>query len=110
MVEENPENKTAFDYLIAYYLLDARPDMVAEKITGIRHFYKTLPETVKEALVLLQEYPEELRDVHSRLGRYIDARGRALVSKKEKELFVKKYSGTYWYYIDFVSPHHKFKR
>ena len=110
MVEENPDNKTAFDYLIAYYLLDARPDMVAKKLTGIKHFYKTLPETVKEALVLLQEYPDELRDLHSRLGRYIAARDRSLLSKKEKELFVKKYSATYWYYIDFVSPHHKFKR
>jgi len=110
IVRSNPENKTAFDYLIAYYLLDGRPDKVLERHNEIKRFYRSIPKTVKEALVLLPDYPSELGQQHLLLGRYIKARDNMMKTHAGELQFDKMYSETYWYYIDFVSPHHKLRK
>jgi hypothetical protein len=110
MVSSNPGNKIAFDYLIAFYLLDGRPDKVLERYTVINKFYSSIPKTVKEALVLLPDYPSELRQQHLQLGRYIKARDNMMKTHSGELQFDKMYSETYWYYIDFVSPHHKLRK
>ena len=109
-VNANPENRFAFDYLMAFYLLDSRPDKVSEGFDSIKRFYKVIPALIREALVLLPDYPPEFEAEHSELGKYIVARDKMLKSQFSKELFNKSYSKTYWFYIDFVSPHHKLKR
>ena len=110
LVKANPDNKVAFDYLIAYHLLDGRPSKILKKIDMFKNFYRTLPRLVKEALVLLPDFPAGLKPQYYELARYIDARNKMLTLKKGKERFEKTYSKTYWYYIDFVSPHHKLKK
>ena len=109
-VNANPENKFAFDYLMAFYLLDGRPGKVLERLNLIREFYEVIPKSVREAIVLLPDYPPEFEAEHSELGKYVVARDKMLKSQFDKEKFDKLYSNRYWYYIDFLSPHHKLKK
>jgi hypothetical protein len=50
LLKSNPRNRMAFEYLMAYYLLSRRPDMVARNLHRLDDFdYKQIPALYQEA-------------------------------------------------------------
>ena len=50
LLKSNPRNRMAFEYLMAYYLLSRRPDMVARNLYRLDDFdYKQIPALYQEA-------------------------------------------------------------
>jgi hypothetical protein len=111
----NPENKMAFEFLVASYLLQHKIGNVLIHLPGFRHFgYEKLPRAVEEAVLIYlartntealpmagftisQETIEEFRDFSE-----------LMVSTKNKAEGVKKvskYRNTYWYYVLISSPY-----
>jgi Family of unknown function (DUF6057) len=53
LLDANPRNKMAFEYLMAFYLLSRRPDKVANNLRRMDDFdYSSIPELYEEALVI----------------------------------------------------------
>jgi hypothetical protein len=110
----NPDNKMAFEYLIASYLLQHKIGSVIYHLVDFKRFgYEKLPRTVEEAALiymsskesdatLLADYSvsvktlEEFREFGNLL-----ANTSSKVQRMEKTA---KYRNTYWYYIMFTSP------
>jgi tetratricopeptide (TPR) repeat protein len=54
LLESNPRNRMAFEYLMAHYLLTLRPDRVAMNIARLKDFGQTeIPRHYEEAIVTL---------------------------------------------------------
>jgi hypothetical protein len=110
----NLNNKMAFEYLIASYLLQHKIGTVISHISEFKKFgYERLPKTVEEAALiymsskeanpaLLADYSvgvktlEEFREFGSLM-----ANTSSKVQRMEKTA---KYRNTYWFYIMFTSP------
>jgi len=53
LVEKNPDNRMAFEFLMAHYLCVARPDKVVENLPHLHRFrYRRIPRHFQEAIVL----------------------------------------------------------
>lgn len=53
LLEKNPDNKMAFEFLMAHYLCVARPDKVVENVPQLRRFgYSRIPRHFQEAILL----------------------------------------------------------
>jgi len=53
LVEKNPDNRMAFEFLMAHYLCVARPDKVVENLPHLHRFrYCRIPRHFQEAIVL----------------------------------------------------------
>ena len=116
LLEDNKHNKMAFEYLMAYFLLNN--DLASfVKYLGysINFDYTIMPKVYEEALTL---YAFELQKAGRRLSNLriskntID-RFSGYITTLEKykwniedagEELKNKYSNTYWYYIHYVSP------
>ena len=56
LLKSNPRNRMAFEYLMAYYLLSRRPDMVARNLYRLDDFgYTKIPVLYEEALEIYRE-------------------------------------------------------
>lgn len=54
ILEENPDNKMAFEFLMAHYLRTGRPDKVVENLERSQRFeYGKIPRHFEEAILLL---------------------------------------------------------
>lgn len=111
----NRDNKMAFEYLIASYLLQHELGKVVNRLQGFRDLgYKKLPDAVEEALLIYvtkkkEEDPkltgfsvnakkiEEFKDFSELV---LDGKSRA-----EGMENASKYRNTYWYYVLFTSPY-----
>ena len=52
LLQQNPRNRMAFEYLMAYYLLTDKPDRVAANAAGISTMgYSTMPRHYQEAIL-----------------------------------------------------------
>lgn len=63
LLKQNPENKMAFEYLMAFYLLDGNLQAVVDLLPyGDRFHYPSLPVSYEEAVLLYASgHPNELR-------------------------------------------------
>jgi len=53
LLEKNPDNKMAFEFLLAHYLCVARPDKVVENLQHLHRFgYRRIPRHFQEAILL----------------------------------------------------------
>lgn len=53
LLEENPDNRAAFDFLMAYYLCANRPDKVVENVPLLPRFgYRDIPRHFQEAVLI----------------------------------------------------------
>jgi len=110
----NKRNKMAFEYLMAYYLLDGKLVNLVNNLDKFKEFgYRKYPRHIEEALLLYSilapsrkiniEYKinpntvEEFKQFNvilSKCGSEAEA----------KSLLEKKFSNTYWYYVRFLNP------
>jgi hypothetical protein len=115
MFKENPDNKMAFEYLMAYYLLECRIGNLVEYLDQFQKLgYDRLPRTIEEAILLYNAISPEKMNIKEytirpqtaeRFWRFntILARFRAHPSEA-KDMLATEFRDTYWYYVRYVSP------
>jgi hypothetical protein len=116
LLEDNHRNKMAFEYLMAYYLLDNDLGSFIKRINYADNFnYVSVPKSYEEALTLYAfemqkrgKVIENLRLSKKTLGNFADYLG--ILKKyggdrvKAKSELEKKYGNTYWFYVHYISP------
>ncbi len=116
LLHANPHHKMAFEYLMAYYLL--QKDVKSAK-WALDTFYKNfdypeLPAHYEEALIVyrtlgpadtatFRQYPIGVAAT-KRFEQYAQAYKATKGSKRNFEQLEKQFGNTYWYYIHFVEP------
>jgi hypothetical protein len=114
LLQNHPENKTAFEYLLASLLLEKDLDAFAENIIRLKDFgYTSIPLCFEEALVFYNFYerkniipegfsfrPETITRFNEYATTYTKFRSdRAAAAYALR----KKHAKTYWYYLQFVN-------
>jgi hypothetical protein len=109
LLESNPRNQMAFEYLLAYYLANRDLLLVREHLGQLNLFgYHGIPRTYEEALLLFDKLkgthtvlpgrevrPETIR----RFKRFSDAMDQKLYSTAEgRQQMARDFGDTYWYY------------
>ncbi len=117
LLKENENNKMAFEYLMAYYLLDCRFEDLMEHLDKFKKLgYRKYPRNIEEALLLIRAvYPsgsvkfdynineltinqfKQFHSIRSKLKNEVEA----------KEVLSKGFYNTYWYYILYIKPKEK---
>ena len=117
LLEANPKHRLAFEYLMAYYMLQKNIEMVKwcmDEFYG-NFDYPVLPVHFEEALMVYQnavlagddfylQYPVS-RATRERFERYAQAFKIAQGSKRNMEQLAKQFGNTYWYYVHFIEPY-----
>jgi hypothetical protein len=114
LLKNHPDNKMAYEYLLASLLLDKRLDAFSKVFSGFSSYdYNKLPVHVEEALLLysLEENKNPLPKGFSirpeTIQRFRDYGTIFAANKKNREAaekaLKKDYGHTYWYYIQFIN-------
>ena len=116
LLQANPGHRLAFEYLMAYYLLQKDIEQVIGCMnTFFGNFdYPDIPVHYEEALLVYQnlthagdefyeQYPVS-RATRDRFDRYFQAYKAIQGSKRNFEQLEKQFGNTYWYYVHFIEP------
>lgn len=109
----HPENKMAYEYLMASLLLEKNLDEFARFIPRIKDYgYTRIPVHFEEALIFYNSYenknimpegfsfrPETIRRFQDYAKTYTTFRKNPAVAAKE---LIKRYGKTYWFYLQFI--------
>lgn len=112
LLNNHPDNRTAYEYIMATVLIDRNLEAFAEFVPRIVNYnYSSLPRHIEEALIFYNSYerknimPEGFSfspEVVKRFGDYA-----AVYSKYRQDMGVAsvmlrdKYKDSYWYYLQF---------
>lgn len=114
LLESNPTHRLAFEYLMAFYLL--QKDLKQMKWCMDHFFtnfeYPNIPTHYEEALLaykdlmreneqFYEQYPVS-RTTRERFAGYVQAYKTAQSSKRNFEQLQKQFGNSYWYYLHFV--------
>ena len=112
LLNANPQNQMAFEYLMSYYLLSRQPDKLVERLKQMNEFeYANIPRHWEEAVLLYQGLKGVQVDLHGRRIRletlqrfqqYCRATATGPFGTAEgKRKLTGDFGDTYWYYYDF---------
>ncbi len=114
LLKENENNKMAFEYLMAYYLLECRLGNLIEHLNKFRELgYGKLPRHIEEALLLVAPIfqSKNIRIEQSinpqtieRFNRFNMIYAQSENEVKAKEALEKEFHNTYWYYVRYINP------
>jgi hypothetical protein len=114
LLNANSHNKMAFEYLIAFDLMEHDLASLADDMKFYNEQgYKKLPKTIEEAVVLfLSQRPDNqfLRSFRispetvNRFREFVKVMNSAKGNKEKAKIQAAAFSNTYWYYVLFVSP------
>lgn len=110
LVESNPANKSALDYLLCYYLLDKD---LASFVTAYNRWYKNkieyIPKLYSEALLIylvLEKTPEKVIQSYKlpadRAADFVKYTQLFEETEDEMSKLREEFSKTYWFYFHFV--------
>ncbi|NLY24456.1 MAG: hypothetical protein GX042_05515 [Bacteroidales bacterium] len=111
LLEKDPTNQMAFEYLMSQLLLSNHVERFAKSLRYIRNFsYTALPATYEEALYIYQlgVSSEEFAEIgftvsdetKRRFARYYE-----LVQANETDKLNSEFGSSYWYYLNYISPY-----
>jgi hypothetical protein len=116
LLNRNPKNKMAFEYMIAYHLLTGNLRELVHHISEFTAFgYSQLPIHVQEALLIIASqspnfnenllYSTVQRNTYERFVQYqqMFMKYRDNIKSAREEL-QDQFSDTYWFYLMFVKP------
>jgi hypothetical protein len=114
LLKRNPANRMAFEYLMAYYLLNRQLDRFAENLSRLRQLhYRSLPRHCEEAILI---YETETRKPADRAGLTVSDRAlrdfadfygtvaaaaRAGDPAGARDVLARKYGNSYFFYHTF---------
>jgi tetratricopeptide (TPR) repeat protein len=116
LLQGNPKNRMAFEYLMACNMLEMDFEQVKWCMdTYFKNFdYPAIPVHYEEALMVYQHLKQSNDDSNSpypisratrdRYNRYIQAYLASQGSKRNFEQLQKQFGDTYWFYLHFVNP------
>ncbi|MEO0292748.1 MAG: DUF6057 family protein [candidate division WOR-3 bacterium] len=114
LLKQDEKNKMAFEYLIAYYLLEGRLGDLLEYFDKFKNLgYKKLPRHIEEAiLVIMIGAPSKINMKEWRISPetiekfklFNIAKIKSKRDKKAKEYLEKEFHNTYWYYLLYLNP------
>ena len=111
LLDSNPHNQMAFEYLMSYYLLSRQQDKFMERLKQMDDFeYANLPRHWEEAVLLYQGLKGVQVDLHGRRIRpetlqrfqqYCQATAtRQFGTAEDNQKLTGDFGDTYWYYYD----------
>lgn len=110
MIKEHPGNKIAFEYLMAFYMINKDLRNFMNCVPAMETInYKTVPVSYQEAILYIIGLSES--DPFSKSPQYISqgtkSRMKAYADiytsyRDARERLKKNFSGTYWYYLHFA--------
>src|SRR5690606_33515344 len=111
LLEKDPTNQMAFEYLMSQLLLSNHVERFAKSLRYIRNCsYTALPATYEEALYIYQlgVSSEEFAEIgftvsdetKRRFARYYE-----LVQANETDKLNSEFGSSYWYYLNYISPY-----
>jgi len=112
LVDENPANREAFEYLMSWLLLSKEVEMLVNNIRLMKNMgYTRIPRHIEEAVMIYYNsqgvYPDlgglELSDeIKLRFSQYFTTYMSARQNPASlKEKMEKQFSNTFWYYFHF---------
>jgi len=114
LLKENENNKMAFEYLMAYYLLEYRLEDLLEHLDKFKKLgYRKYPRHIEEALLLIRFiYPsknvaidysinQQTIEQFERFNSFLSSFENKV---KAREALKKGFYNTYWYYVLYVKP------
>jgi hypothetical protein len=112
LLKNHPENKMAYEYLLASLLLDRNLDGFASAVQNMRYYgYKRMPLHIEEALIFYNFYENQKivpegysfrQEIINRFNDYAKIYTRFRSDRKVAAYELrKKYGKTYWYYLQF---------
>ncbi|MBN1758222.1 MAG: hypothetical protein JW863_07895 [Chitinispirillaceae bacterium] len=118
LLEKNPNNRMAFEYLMAYLLLADRTDEfdLTDEIAWLRRLgYPEMPQTYQEALLvhlsrkgLAWENPGGYAINPVNVNGYADymniLRDHRMNPRSAAKILYEKYACSYWYYLTYIYP------
>jgi len=114
LLKKNENNKMAFEYLMAYYLLDYRLEDLPEHLDKFKKLgYRKYPRNIEEALLLIRfiSPSENVAFDYSINPKTIEQfeHFNSILSKFENKLKAKtalrkEFYNTYWYYVLYIKP------
>jgi len=114
LLEENENNKMAFEYLMAYYLLDYNLDDLQKHIDHFKELgYKKYPRHIEEAILLIEfvDSSKKIKLDYSINQQTIEQfeQFNGILSNFENKIEAAKilrrdFFNTYWYYVLFLYP------
>jgi hypothetical protein len=112
LLESNPHNQMAFEYLMSYYLLSRQGDKFVERLKQLNDFeYAGFPRHWEEAVLLFQGLKGvqvDLRgrrirpETRQRFQRYCQAAAmKPFQTAEDRRTLAGDFGDTYWYYYNF---------
>ncbi len=112
LLESNEANRMAFEYLMAYYLLECKMGNIADRISWLNKYdYAIAPQHIEEAAIMYQagakstglEPITDFRFHRDRIARFADFNKIMLTYKttqqRKTQLVQRGYGNTFWYYL-----------
>lgn len=113
LLEQNPRNQMAFEYLMAFYLLTGRADKVVENIERLNDLgYKGIPTLYEEAILIYFGFQGQLVNLNKfeirpetiqRYMKFIQLR-KAMQTVNRQAVFnrlIQEFGSTYFFYFSF---------
>ena len=111
LLQSNPGNKKAFEYKLAWLMLEKNVEGIADDITRLKDMgYSKIPRHIEEAVLLLKanigaipglDILKISSETESRFSEYMSARMNFDRAKSPKGPGIpKKLRNTFWYYLD----------
>lgn len=114
LLKENENNKIAFEYLMAYYLLEFRLEDLVKYLDKFKKLgYEKYPKHIEEALLLFKfMFPsKDIKFDYSideetlqQFERFNGILASFENKEKAKETLKKRFYNTYWYYVLYIKP------
>jgi hypothetical protein len=112
LLKSHPENRMAYEYLLASLLLDRNLDVFAKVVLDLKyHGYSRMPLHIEEALIFYNFYehqkviPEGYSFSQETINRFNDYARTYTMFRTDRKVAAyelgKKYGNTYWYYLQF---------
>lgn len=111
LCQKDSTNRMAFEYLMADLLLSNRLSLFVDNLHFIRNIdYPEMPRVFQEALLVygLQAGKDRLAELGYTVSPEVKerfAQYHQLYRQRKKSELTYRFGDTYWYYINFISPH-----
>jgi hypothetical protein len=112
MVKEHPDNRIAFEYLLAFYMINKDLRNFIKYIPVMENMnYREIPVSYQEAVMYIigLNNKDPMTNSPAYISQATKARMKAYGDiytnyRDAREKLRKNYAGTYWYYLHFVEP------
>jgi hypothetical protein len=108
LLQDNPGNRKAFEYMIAWFMLERNFEYVCDEIVKMKGMgYNSIPRHIEETALWFRTYTGKLPDLggltisNGTMKRFSEFQSAASQVVPGGEKFRKTFGNTFWYYMEF---------